>query len=135
MSGAMKRTTLIPSLLISILFVFLSSSVVAAPLADGSAAFDLSLAPGSSIQFEHLTIEDGLSQNAGLAIFQDSQAFLWVGSQDELNRYDDYTSKSSGTIRKISIRLVTTASSPLQRTTKAIYGMATRAARTIRSKP
>jgi len=89
----MKRTTLIPSLLISILFVFLSSSVVAAPLADGSAAFDLSLAPGSSIQFEHLTIQDGLSQNARLAIFQDSQAFLWVGSQDELNRYDGYTFK------------------------------------------
>lgn len=93
MSAAMKRTTLIPSLLISIVFVLLSSSVAASPLPDGSTAFDLSLAPGSIIQFDHLTIEDGLSQNAGLAIFQDSQGFLWVGSQDGLNRYDGYTFK------------------------------------------
>ena len=93
MSAAMKRTTLIPSLLISIVFVFLSASVAASPLADGATSFDVSLAPGSIIQFDHLTIEDGLSQNAGLAIFQDSRGFLWVGSQDGLNRYDGYTFK------------------------------------------
>ena len=87
----MKRTTLIPNLLLSIL---LSSAVAAAPLADGTNTFDLSLAPGSMIQFEHLTIEDGLSQNAGLAIFQDSQGFLWVGTQDGLNRYDGYIFKA-----------------------------------------
>ena len=89
----MKRTTLLPWLLSSTLFIFLVSPAVAAPLADRSIAFDLSLAPGSIIQFEHLTIEDGLSQNAGLAIFQDSRGFLWVGSQDGLNRYDGYTFK------------------------------------------
>jgi PAS domain S-box-containing protein len=89
----MKRTTLLPWLLSSTLFIFLVSPAVAAPLADRSTAFDLSLAPGSIIQFEHLTIEDGLSQNAGLAIFQDSRGFLWVGSQDGLNRYDGYTFK------------------------------------------
>src|SRR5688500_15427670 len=93
MSAAMKRTTLIPSFLISILFVFLSSSVAASPLGGVSTLFDLSLAPGSMIQFDHLTIDDGLSQNAGLAIFQNSRGFLWVGSQDGLNRYDGYTFK------------------------------------------
>ncbi|MBL8101468.1 MAG: PAS domain S-box protein [Anaerolineales bacterium] len=56
------------------------------------AAFDVNLnfAPGSVVRFEHLTIEDGLSQNAGLVIFQDSRGYLWVGTQDGLNRYDGY---------------------------------------------
>jgi len=47
--------------------------------------------PGSVVRFEHLTIQDGLSQNAGLAIFQDSRGFLWIGTQDGLNRYDGYS--------------------------------------------
>lgn len=48
-------------------------------------------APGSVVRFEHLTIQDGLSQNAGLVIFQDSRGFLWIGTQDGLNRYDGYS--------------------------------------------
>ena len=51
------------------------------------------IAPGSIVRFEHLTIEDGLSQNAGLAFFQDSKGYLWIGSQDGLNRYDGYNFK------------------------------------------
>ena len=47
-------------------------------------------APGSSVRFDHLTIEDGLSQNASLAVLQDSHGYLWIGSQDGLNRYDGY---------------------------------------------
>src|SRR5512138_988433 len=50
-----------------------------------------STAPGSVTRFEHLTIEDGLSQNAGLAVFQDSKGYLWIGTQDGLNRYDGYS--------------------------------------------
>ncbi|MCB1602903.1 MAG: hypothetical protein KDI66_23000, partial [Xanthomonadales bacterium] len=50
-------------------------------------------APGSIVQFEHLNIEDGLSQNAGLAIFQDSRGYLWIGTQDGLNRFDGYSFK------------------------------------------
>ena len=53
-----------------------------------------SFAPGSVIQFEHLNSEDGLSQNAGLAIFQDSRGYLWIGTQDGLNRYDGYSFKT-----------------------------------------
>jgi hypothetical protein len=85
----MKHTIFVPSLII-ILSILLSSSASAAPLKDGISTVSLSLAAGSIIQIEHLTIEDGLSQNAGLAIFQDSRAF-WIGSQDGLNRYDGYT--------------------------------------------
>ncbi len=48
-------------------------------------------APGSMVRFEHITIQDGLSQSTGQVIFQDSRGFLWIGTQDGLNRYDGYT--------------------------------------------
>ena len=62
----------------------------AAPSTGAAFDVDLNFAPGSVVRFEHLTIEDGLSQNAGLAIFQDSRGYLWIGTQDGLNRYDGY---------------------------------------------
>jgi len=40
------------------------------------------------IVFHHLTIEDGLSQNAVYALLQDRQGFMWMGTKDGLNRYD-----------------------------------------------
>jgi len=46
--------------------------------------------PGVTVRFEHLTIEDGLSQNSAFALFQDRQGYLWIGTQDGLNRYDGY---------------------------------------------
>ena len=52
---------------------------------------DVTFAPGAHLRFEHLTIDDGLSQNAGLALLQDRQGYLWIGTQDGLNRYDGYT--------------------------------------------
>ena len=66
---------------------------LAAPSTGAAFDVDLNFAPGSVVRFEHLTIEDGLSQNAGLAIFQDSRGYLWIGTQDGLNRYDGYGSK------------------------------------------
>lgn len=48
---------------------------------------------GQSIQFERITIENGLSQNTINAICQDKQGFLWLGTQDGLNRYDGYEFK------------------------------------------
>lgn len=47
-------------------------------------------APPTPLRFETLGLEDGLSQSAALAIMQDRQGFLWVGTQDGLNRYDGY---------------------------------------------
>ena len=48
-------------------------------------------APPSPMRFEHLSLEDGLSQNSVLAMLQDHRGFLWFGTQDGLNRYDGYT--------------------------------------------
>jgi len=45
------------------------------------------------IQFEHLSMKDGLSMNPIMAIAQDSKGFLWFGTQDGLNRYDGYQVK------------------------------------------
>ena len=42
------------------------------------------------MRFEHLTMEDGLSQSAVLSIFQDRQGFMWFGTENGLNRFDGY---------------------------------------------
>ncbi|MCI0695511.1 ATP-binding protein [candidate division KSB1 bacterium] len=42
------------------------------------------------INFEHLTVEQGLSQNTIQCILQDGKGFIWFGTPDGLNRYDGY---------------------------------------------
>jgi len=49
------------------------------------------LAQPQNISFKHLTINDGLSQNAVSAILQDHQGFMWFGTKDGLNRHDGYS--------------------------------------------
>ncbi len=46
-----------------------------------------------SIQFESLTIEQGLSQGMIYDILQTRDGFLWVATKDGLNRYDGYNFK------------------------------------------
>ncbi len=41
-------------------------------------------------QFDQLTIQDGLSNNTVNCIFQDSDGFIWVGTDDGLNKFDGY---------------------------------------------
>lgn len=47
-----------------------------------------------NIKFKRLSIEEGLSAVTVNSIFQDSQDFIWIGTQDGLNRYDGYHFKA-----------------------------------------
>lgn len=42
------------------------------------------------IRFDHITSAHGLSENVVNCMYQDSQGFLWIGTNDGLNRYDGY---------------------------------------------
>ena len=42
----------------------------------------------NNMSFEHITIDEGLSQNTPNVFFQDSRGLLWIGTQDGLNMYD-----------------------------------------------
>ncbi len=44
----------------------------------------------SNTKFERLSLEEGLSQSVVYSIIQDKEGFIWMGTQDGLNRYDGY---------------------------------------------
>ena len=54
---------------------------------------DNSARVGTSLKFNHLTVDDGLSNPAVITLLQDHQGFLWVGTHGGLNRYDGYDFK------------------------------------------
>lgn len=43
-----------------------------------------------ALRFDHLSLEQGLSQSTVNAIVQDAQGYMWFGTQDGLNRFDGY---------------------------------------------
>jgi signal transduction histidine kinase/DNA-binding response OmpR family regulator len=45
------------------------------------------------IKFNHITVENGLNSNTVLCVFQDSEDFMWFGTNDGLTRYDTYELK------------------------------------------
>lgn len=45
------------------------------------------------LKFSRITVEDGLSQSWVRCILQDRYGFMWIGTDDGLNRYDGYEIK------------------------------------------
>ena len=43
-----------------------------------------------NIAFQHLTTQDGLSHSGITDIVQDKLGFMWISTQEGLNRYDGY---------------------------------------------
>jgi ligand-binding sensor domain-containing protein/signal transduction histidine kinase/DNA-binding NarL/FixJ family response regulator len=56
--------------------------------------------------FDHLSVEEGLSQSTVFAITQDADGFMWFGTRDGLNRYDSRSIKTyrneTGNARSLS---------------------------------
>jgi ligand-binding sensor domain-containing protein/signal transduction histidine kinase len=93
------------SILLLALFVN-SCGTPASPVKTGETASDALPAPqtgevttgvskadapySQNIRFEHLSLEEGLSQSMVTSILQDRTGFLWIGTQDGLDRYDGY---------------------------------------------
>ncbi len=44
--------------------------------------------PVKPIRFDRLSLEEGLSQSTIVCLFQDSRGFVWIGTEDGLNRFD-----------------------------------------------
>ncbi len=42
----------------------------------------------NQVRFEHISVEDGLSQSAIKSMVQDEFGYLWIGTLDGLNKYD-----------------------------------------------
>ncbi|WJG08504.1 ligand-binding sensor domain-containing diguanylate cyclase [Aliiglaciecola sp. LCG003] len=51
------------------------------------------LADNQNIRFQRIALEQGLSQENVSTAFQDSEGFMWFGTQEGLNRYDGYQFK------------------------------------------
>jgi ligand-binding sensor domain-containing protein/signal transduction histidine kinase len=48
---------------------------------------------GATLRFLHFGSEEGLSQSSAQVVLQDNLGFLWIGTQDGLNRFDGYSFK------------------------------------------
>jgi two-component system sensor histidine kinase ChiS len=51
----------------------------------------LAQTPAGKPRFQHLSLEQGISSSAVYTILQDRKGFIWLGTQDGLNKYDGYT--------------------------------------------
>lgn len=51
----------------------------------------ITLQAQTQITFRQLSVKEGLSQNSAISIAQDSTGYLWIATQDGLNKYDGRT--------------------------------------------
>ena len=47
----------------------------------------------NNFRFEHLTVDEGLAHSDAMAVIQDRDGFIWVGTNNGINRYDGYELK------------------------------------------
>ncbi len=79
------------SILAGLLSILISRLALAAETPAQPAGEPPSLSLDAPLRFDRFSLEDGLSQNSVLSLLQDRNGFLWVGTQDGLDRYDGYT--------------------------------------------
>ena len=48
-------------------------------------------APARPIRFDRLSLEQGLSQSTVMDVLQDRRGYVWLATEDGLNRYDGYS--------------------------------------------
>jgi diguanylate cyclase (GGDEF)-like protein len=58
-----------------------------------AAASSAGAAPSRPIRFDHLSLEQGLSQSTVMDVLQDRQGYVWLATEDGLNRHDGYSFK------------------------------------------
>jgi len=49
----------------------------------------------NDIKFDRIGLEQGLSHNTVWCLLQDRKGFMWLGTEDGLNKYDGYSFKVS----------------------------------------
>jgi len=69
---------------------FIRSAVSAALLFVTTSAFSSTIADKVDPVFDHLSMRQGLSHSAVVSITQDRLGFVWVGTNEGLNRYDGH---------------------------------------------
>jgi len=64
--------------------------IAAALLLTALASSRVAAEPLERVRFRHYTVEDGLSHPTARVILQDRTGFIWIGTQNGLNRFDGY---------------------------------------------
>ena len=72
------------------LFLFGLAILLITPLLSTTAALAQQLPDDLQIFFDRISADDGISHTAAQRIMQDSEGFIWIGTQQGLNRYDGY---------------------------------------------
>jgi len=67
--------------LIKLLFIFLHNIIIS------------TIIYSQNLRFHHLTLENGLSNTHVYCIAQDKNGYIWIGTQDGLNKFDGYNFK------------------------------------------